>query len=152
MTVSFGRSFTRCSRTWQRWWRAKVCWWGLRSKLLSGAEGCSLHRTVPCSRCYSSVGEMIDRIEFSVEKSHNYVKEAANQVTKAREYQSKARHVSCFTRLSAFTRLPACLFNLIWRCVENDLLYCCHDYYHRDCGGFAGNVRGNSSSSSALLL
>ena len=36
---------------------------------------------------------MIDRIEFSVERSHNYVKEAGKQVVIARKYQSKARHV-----------------------------------------------------------
>eukprot|EP00730_Choanoeca_flexa_P016745 TRINITY_DN7976_c0_g1_i1.p1 TRINITY_DN7976_c0_g1~~TRINITY_DN7976_c0_g1_i1.p1 ORF type:complete len:302 (+),score=93.05 TRINITY_DN7976_c0_g1_i1:194-1099(+) len=40
----------------------------------------------------ASQGEMIDRIEFSVERSHNYVKEASKQVTIARKYQSKARH------------------------------------------------------------
>eukprot|EP00045_Choanoeca_perplexa_P009547 m.92413 g.92413 ORF g.92413 m.92413 type:complete len:302 (+) comp14944_c0_seq1:210-1115(+) len=39
-----------------------------------------------------SQGEMIDRIEFSVERSHNYVKEAGKQVVIARKYQSKARH------------------------------------------------------------
>lgn len=40
-----------------------------------------------------SQGEMIDRIEFAVEQSHNYVKRAAGDVKKARVLQSKARHV-----------------------------------------------------------
>jgi len=38
-----------------------------------------------------SQGEMIDRIEFAVEQSHNYVKRATVDVKKARQYQTKAR-------------------------------------------------------------
>jgi t-SNARE complex subunit (syntaxin) len=40
----------------------------------------------------ASQGEMIDRIEFSVERSHNYVVQAKKELTIARQYQSKARH------------------------------------------------------------
>lgn len=40
-----------------------------------------------------SQGEMIDRIEFAVEQSHNYVRAAAADVKKAHTYQSKARTV-----------------------------------------------------------
>ena len=43
-------------------------------------------------------GEMIDRIEFSVERSHNYVAQAKKELTIARQYQSKARHV-CYRAL-----------------------------------------------------
>jgi t-SNARE complex subunit (syntaxin) len=40
-----------------------------------------------------SQGEMIDRIEFAVEQSHNYVKRATSDVKQARQYQTKARQV-----------------------------------------------------------
>nr|2XHE_B Chain B, SYNTAXIN1 [Monosiga brevicollis] len=43
------------------------------------------------STLVASQGEMIDRIEFSVEQSHNYVKKATEQVVQARHYQESAR-------------------------------------------------------------
>lgn len=42
-----------------------------------------------------SQGEMIDRIEYNVEHSVDYVERAVSDTKKAVKYQSKARRVSC---------------------------------------------------------
>lgn len=43
-----------------------------------------------------SQGEMIDRIEFAVEQSHNYVRHAVKDVIVAHRYQKKARKVCTY--------------------------------------------------------
>jgi len=41
---------------------------------------------------------MIDRIEFNVEKTVDYIESAKQDTKKAVKYQSKARRVSCCTQ------------------------------------------------------
>lgn len=118
------RSSTRCSQTWQRLSQAKV-----RLSLFY------LAFSVPLI-CVFGIGEMLDRIEYSVEKSHNYVKHAADEVTLARAYQSKARHVR-----PRYT-LPLLSFMCSPVATENDLLLCVPPHPHcNHCGDHPGTVK-----------
>ena len=67
------------------WTRARVPW-GAISPPQAGAGGSGVGS--------GSQGEMIDRIEYNVEHSVDYVERAVSDTKKAVKYQSKARRVS----------------------------------------------------------
>lgn len=48
--------------------------------------------------CVCFKGEMIDRIEYNVEHSVDYVERAVSDTKKAVKYQSQARKVTCFLK------------------------------------------------------
>lgn len=77
-------SCTTCSWTWPCWWRVR---WAAQS------ESCFAYSDMLTSMSTSFQGEMIDRIEYNVEHSVDYVERAVSDTKKAVKYQSQARKV-----------------------------------------------------------
>lgn len=85
-----------CLWTWPCLWRARY-----RPRHSSLVVSLSLEAAsrspavrLPPSRSLCVQGEMIDRIEYNVEHSVDYVERAVSDTKKAVKYQSKARRVS----------------------------------------------------------
>lgn len=64
-------------------------------RVASNIKAQSKSETVTCVCVCAFQGEMIDRIEYNVEHSVDYVERAVSDTKKAVKYQSQARKVTC---------------------------------------------------------